>query len=242
MAYVKSPEIAAYGASVIQVFQDRFEHLAECRIGYLFTDEEIKFQQKVKAGFVIMPSAMGQNRTLYEWTLAQTFDFLDDIYQEPIWPDVIMVINQESWEQCGAVQRVMLVTHELMHIGHTTTRDGEERYSEEDGRPIFTIIGHDVEEFEEIAQMFGTTAGNRDFAQMLLKDTQDPRVKEVLKMIKGQTFPVLPRRPPPPLFKCSKCEKTMRGKIVQGWAVIPEKCPDCQGEWKPVHRGKVAGR
>lgn len=237
MAYTITPEIAAYAAAIIQTFKDRFEHLGECRIGYIFTDEEIRMQGKVKAGMVIMPSAMGQNRTLYEWALSQTFDFKDDIYEESVWPDVVMIVNSDCWEVYNAVQRVMLVYHEMLHIAQATTKDGEERYSEEDGRPLYSIIGHDVEEFEEVAELFGAEVGNKVFAQSLLSGKIDPRVKDIMEMVEAEMFPKLPRRPPPPQFKCKKCKKIVAGKVVQGWLVIPEKCPDCKGVLKPVARG-----
>ena len=238
MSHTHSPEIAAYSAATIAVFHDRFEHLEECRIGYLLTDEEIKMQGKVKAGFVTMPTAQGQNRKLYEWSLTQAFDFVDPNYDEPVAPDAIMVIAAEAWEEYSPEQRTMLVFHELEHIAHATTREGEERYSEEDGRPVYSIVGHDVEEFVSVAETFGTLDGNRAFAKLLTSGQTDPRVAEIVAMVEAQTFPALPKRSPVPKFRCPKCKCEPSGEIVQGWLVMAPDCPRCGAKVKPVKRGE----
>lgn len=234
--YSKSPEISAYAQSAIQTFPDHYEHLQECRIAYLVTDEDIRMQGRDKAGFVIMPTAMGQNGKIFDYVLAEYFGFIDECYEVPVAPDVVMVISQDVWEGYNSIQRVCLICHELMHIAHAETKDGEQRYNEEDGRPVFTLLGHDVEEFTAIAAMFGQTTRWAPFSKVVLESKVDARVQEVLDRVATGSFEPLPKRPPPPAFKCSKCANSIKGKVVQGWLVITEACPACGASLKPVSR------
>ena len=234
--FFKSPEIAAYAQAIIQVFPEHFEHLQECRIGYLITDEEIRMQGRDKAGYAIMPQAMGQNGKLFDWTLAVQFGFIDECFDAPVPPDAIMVVQQEAWQVYQPIQRAGLVFHELKHIAHLHTKDGEPRYSDEDGRPLYSIIGHDVEEFTEVAALFGQQTQWKGFAQIVLGSELDPRVHEVIRRAHENDYEPLPKRPPPPAFRCKKCETAITGKPVAGWLVVDTKCPQCGAKTKPVKR------
>ncbi len=44
--------------------------------------------------------------------------------------------------------------HELLHAGHAGDKEGELRFTD-DGRPVFEIVGHDIEEFDEVVRRYG---------------------------------------------------------------------------------------
>ena len=232
----KSDEVAAYAQAAIQAFPEHYEHLQECRIAYLVTDEDIRMQGRDKAGFVIMPTAMGQNGKIFDYVLAEFFGFIDECREVPVAPDVVMVIGREAWESYSPTRRVCLVCHELIHIAHAETKDGEPRYHEDDGRPVFTLIGHDVEEFTTIALMFGQVTQWAPFAKAVTESEPDARIQEVIALATTGKFEPLPKRPPPPTFRCVKCASSVKGAVVKGWLVVSEVCPACGASLKPAPR------
>lgn len=174
--FTKSTEVESYAKAIIEVFNDRFEHLEDCRTGYLFSQEiEIVIQGKKKDGYACMPTAMGQNRKLYEWALEEAFGFL---------PDALIVVWEEGWLESEPEDKVILVFHELMHIAHKTNKDGEPMYSNEDGRPQYCIGGHDVEEFKAVAEVFGDDAGWQEFAKNLQNNKRNPKMDEVITRVR----------------------------------------------------------
>ncbi len=232
--FTKAPEIAKYAEAIIATFPDQFEHLEECRIAYLFTDEEIKMQGREKAGYVQAPTAQGKNREIYEWTLKEVFGFVDEGYDAQVPPDFIMVISEEAWREYSPVRKVMLIFHELCHIVQRIDRNECPMYNEEDGRPIYACYGHDREEFDIVAQLFGTETGHGSFARAVMGGKVDPRIEEVLKLVESGTAPPLPKRVPPPRFRCSKCEIIAQGKLEQGWVIVSPICMACGGKVKAI--------
>ncbi|MHB9144703.1 MAG: putative metallopeptidase [Symbiobacteriia bacterium] len=68
--------------------------------------------------------------------------------------DFLLIVNADEWRRLTPDQRTALVDHELCHCQRATNADGD--YAEtKDGKPIWTIGGHPVEEFPEIADRHG---------------------------------------------------------------------------------------
>ncbi|NRP70767.1 hypothetical protein ILFOPFJJ_01649 [Ensifer psoraleae] len=53
---------------------------------------------------------------------------------------------------------MVLVEHELYHAAQETDAFGAPKFSKSTGRPIFTIRGHDVEEFVGVVRRYGADA------------------------------------------------------------------------------------
>ena len=62
-------------------------------------------------------------------------------------PDFIIVINEDRWECFNDKMKTALLDHELCHCKRTGT--------DKQGRPRWGMVGHDVEEFEEIIMRHG---------------------------------------------------------------------------------------
>jgi hypothetical protein len=75
--------------------------------------------------------------------------------------DYVMVIDAEWWAAMGATprQREILVYHELCHGHHKCDKEGELRFND-DGSPVWGLVGHDVEEFNDLARAYGDWSGN----------------------------------------------------------------------------------
>ena len=173
--FTQAPELETMARAVMQVFKETFEHLQDSQIGYLFTGCEIVTKGSRKSAYAIMPTAMGQNRRIYVWALEKAFG---------VYPDALIVADIEIWEELTEPQRVALVFHELRHLAHSHTKAGEPRYDEE-GKPVLEVVGHDVEEFLDVADTFGAWhEGLQVFGKVLGGKADKKDVDEVLKLAK----------------------------------------------------------
>lgn len=74
-------------------------------------------------------------------------------------PDFILTLDAGFWQDASPHQREALVFHELMHAEHAQDKDGEPRF-DDDGRPVWGIRTHDLEEFNVVVERFGAWKGD----------------------------------------------------------------------------------
>ena len=172
--YRQDPDLRRYVDAVVKTWPDLFEHLEEARVLYLLTTDDLKIKGQRKSGMALQPTAMGQNRKLYLWAISALFE-AD--------PDAIVLIQEEDWGELTDTQRLALVFHELRHIVHKHSRDGEPLYDQE-GNPTLEIVGHDIEEFHGVVEEFGAWhAGLEEFREKLGSDPSE-KVREALERLK----------------------------------------------------------
>lgn len=100
-------------------------------------------------------------------------------------PDAIIVIDSEIWEDFSNEKKIALVYHEMRHIGHACSKQGEPRYKEEDGLPVLEIVDHDIEEFLDVVGTFGAWhEGLEAFGTLLNGKADEKRIREVMKILK----------------------------------------------------------
>ncbi|MQU78407.1 hypothetical protein FB009_109180 [Sinorhizobium medicae] len=73
-------------------------------------------------------------------------------------PDFIITLDAEYCRHCGDAEFMALVEHELYHAAQDTDAFGAPKFSRSTGRPVFTIRGHDVEEFVGVVRRYGADA------------------------------------------------------------------------------------
>jgi hypothetical protein len=69
-------------------------------------------------------------------------------------PDFIMLLDAQFWAQADVATRTALVHHELLHATIKVDKDGEQRFTDE-GRPVWDIKAHDLEEFDATVRRYG---------------------------------------------------------------------------------------
>lgn len=125
-----------------------FAHLrdGEANIRFLFR-QDVKIQQgRQILGTCHIPSVQGRLKDVFLWLLEEKFGAL---------PDFLIELESEYWvDECDDLGREILIYHELMHAGQARDKDGEDRFDQE-GRPVWCIIGHDVEEFAAVVRRYG---------------------------------------------------------------------------------------
>ena len=124
-----------------------FEHLkeGEAIVTFLMDTEEEHQHGKRILGRCHLPQVQGKLRGVFKWAVESLLGYS---------PDFIITLDLDYWTDASDKMREILVFHELSHCAHKLDRDGEPMF-DEDGRPIFGIAPHDVEEFISTVARYG---------------------------------------------------------------------------------------
>lgn len=97
-----------------------------------------------------------------------------DLQRELVDWDVVILLNREAWSAVlfTREKKLALVDHELCHATRAKDKNGFAK-TDERGRPVWRMRGHDVEEFRCIVERHGVWKGDLEaFAESLLKQKQ----------------------------------------------------------------------
>lgn len=124
-----------------------FAHLVDggARVEFLLRGREQITGGRRVLGSVHLPAVQGQLKGVFTWMLEQMFGDL---------PDFLVVLENDYWQAATPRQREILIYHELCHAEHKRDRDGEPRFDVEE-RPVWGLVGHNVEEFNAVVQRYG---------------------------------------------------------------------------------------
>lgn len=133
--------------------EDEFADLrtGEAAILFLMRAEPKVKNGRRELGSMSMPNFQGAFGAVGTWLLAQ--------YCGGDLPDYVMILDTQFWRQATPHQREALVFHELMHATIAEDRHGEKRFTAE-GKPVWGIRGHDIEEFNLVARRYGRWLGD----------------------------------------------------------------------------------
>lgn len=120
------------------------------------------------------PSAQGDLRPLFEQLLEDTLGY---------YPDFLIVLAGDWWEEASEEERTVLVFHEALHAGHAKDQYGTPKFNRQTGLPVPCIVPHDVEEFTAVVRRYG--AWKSDLAEFLAAAAETPPT-------------ITPDQPPPP--------------------------------------------
>jgi hypothetical protein len=136
-----------------QLHNAEHAHLAHAEIGFLWTVVENNRKGRRIIGQCEEgkpQGAMGKwARARAEMQVKQWFGFV---------PDFIITLDAEYCRACGDAEFMALIEHELYHAAQETDAFGAPKFSRSTGRPVFTIRGHDVEEFVGVVRRYGADA------------------------------------------------------------------------------------
>lgn len=132
-------------------------HLEYAHIGVLWTNVPNRHQQRWIAGTAECPQTQGNawKRGRGDYQLRQWFSTE---------PDFLITLYAPLLAKLGDRDFCMVIEHELYHCAQDTTRDGSPRFHR-DGRPMFAIRGHDVEEFIGVVRRYGARGDALAFTQ-----------------------------------------------------------------------------
>lgn len=141
--FARAPEVAAIGERLIEHFHP---HLLGVRVEFLFVSKAPTVGGEKKAGVARIVRGLAA--------------YLADPEQRDGEPDEFFVIEiwRAHWLKLKAEQRVALVDHELCHCGYDDEHD------------TLSIIPHDIEEHNAIAERHGAWHGGLELFGELLND------------------------------------------------------------------------
>lgn len=129
------------------------EHLRSASIGFLWTN----VQNAKKGRTVIGTAEPGQPQgAMGKWGRAKAALQVRQWFG--IVPDFIITIDAAWWLLASDAEACALVEHELYHCAQDRDEYGAPKFSKQTGRPVFTMRGHDVEEFIGVVRRYGADA------------------------------------------------------------------------------------
>jgi len=125
-------------------------HLATAELGILWTTAENNRHMRSVIGQaeIMPPMAMGR------WQKARAIAQIEDWFGEV--PDFLITFSAPAAATMDDTSFCALVEHELYHCAQGRDQYGMPKFGR-DGRPIFAMRGHDVEEFVGVVARYGAT-------------------------------------------------------------------------------------
>ncbi|WP_029620631.1 putative metallopeptidase [Pseudorhizobium marinum] len=157
-AFVSAPEVSEW---VEVTFLDEASpvanpdhaHLAHAHIGFLWTVIENNSKGRRVIGQCETGSPQG---AMGKWSRARAVQQVTDWFGSV--PDFIITLDADYCRQCGDAEFMALVEHELYHAAQDVDAFGAPKFSKSTGAPVFTIRGHDVEQFVGVVRRYGAEA------------------------------------------------------------------------------------
>jgi hypothetical protein len=176
-AFLPAPELADWALDVFvnpssPLYHEEHDHLQDALIGCLWTTAKNKRRGIPVAGTAQIPkphpALSGWEKELYLWQLRQWFG--TDT------PNFLITLSAPYAAECDDINFLALMKHELCHCEQARDEYGGRRYRKKDNSPIFTIIGHSVEEHISVVRDFGPVGRNvKEFVEAA---SRPPRIAQ----------------------------------------------------------------
>lgn len=156
-AFAPAPELVAWALATFTdpaspLYNERHDHLVDARLGALWTNmtNEAKGLRVAAQAEIPRPPVTGGKWSRGRW-LAQVLEWFGDV------PDFILTFDAVIAADVSDATFCALVEHELCHCAQARDAFGAPKFTK-DGMPVFSIRGHDVEEFVDIVRRYGVDA------------------------------------------------------------------------------------
>lgn len=178
--FAPAPELAGF---IRQTFieqgapfwREEYAHLAEARIGVLWTNVE-----RVKDGLRTLGMARLVRASGDRWSngrvLQQSVEWFGDWWadaDDPL-PHFEITLYAPYVALASYPTACALIAHELRHCGQKSDRWGEPAF-DENGDPIYAMVGHDVEQFVSVVEDFGIEAAGQAGVRFVEAAKKKPR-------------------------------------------------------------------
>jgi hypothetical protein len=90
--------------------------------------------------------------------------------------DFVILLNAEAWPEMTEPERRRLMHHELCHAQVCTDENGDTKF-DTSGRPCCRVRKHDIEEFFEVAEIYGMDSTINQIAKAATQDADRPLLK-----------------------------------------------------------------
>ena len=170
------------------LFNPDHSHLQLASIGVLWTNVPNSRQGMTVAGTASIPKPMQGDK----WTKARLLFQLGEWFGDL--PDFLITLDAPICAEASDKAFCALVEHELYHCAQAVNEFGMLRFNKDSGRPIFSMRGHDVEEFVGVVRRYGASG------------VLSPKVREMV--LAAQEVPTAPEGAI--RFACGTCGSMVR--------------------------------
>lgn len=175
-----APQLAAWLQAMFinersKLYNPDHAHLADANIGVLWTSAKNSRGGRVIHGTAEIPrppSGMSKwHKARWDWQMRGWFgDVIPDFILTFYLPFVLGATD--------AASVFALFEHELYHCGQAIDEFGEPRFRKSDGRPVWTIVAHDVEEHIGVVRRYGAKAAG--VGALVEAALREPEISEAL--------------------------------------------------------------
>ena len=150
-------------------------HLNDARICALWTNAENAKQGRKIVGQAEMPK---RSRSGGKWQQSRSAQQLREWFGIDA-PDFLLTFDALYCSSIDDNGFAALVDHELCHCAQETDAFGAPKFNQDTGRPMFTIRGHDVQEFVSVVERFGIEAAGEAAVDMVIAAAKKPSIAPV---------------------------------------------------------------
>lgn len=94
-------------------------------------------------------------------------------------PDFLITLDAQYCAQCTDIEFAALIEHELYHCAQKLDPYGSPKFSKDTGKPMYTLKGHDVEEFVGVVRRYGVGNPEGALAQLVEAAKNKPEVANI---------------------------------------------------------------
>lgn len=154
------------------LYTEEHAHLAAARIECLWTTAENKRYMRRIVGQAEIPEHTVAR--LGKWQRGRALQQLREWFGEP--PDFLLTFDALHAGEVDDATFAALVDHELFHCSQAEDEFGQPMFRKVDGRPVFRIRGHDIEEFVGVVRRFGVQAAGPAATDFVIAAARKPEI------------------------------------------------------------------
>lgn len=161
--FVPAPEILDWARLTFidaagTLANEEHAHLRDADIGILWTN----VANSKNGRSIVGQCELGDPMAMGKWAKAKARMQVEQWFGGI--PDFILTFDASYAMQASDLEWCALVEHELLHAAQDKDSFGMPKFSQSTGRPVYTIRGHDVQEFTSIVRRYGADAAHvREF-------------------------------------------------------------------------------
>ena len=176
--FLPAPEIVEWLRQVILEEGSELEnadhaHLRDAHLVAVWTWQQNRRKMREVTATAEIPRPMGGG-----WTRSRHQELIQEwaglAHYEPI-PDFLLTFYAPHCARLDDASWCALVEHELYHCAQALDEYGAPRFTRQ-GRPVFAIKGHDVEEFVGVVRRYGSGATSGQTGELVRAARHEPEV------------------------------------------------------------------
>ncbi len=156
------------------LFTEEHRHLDGANVACIWTnaDNSRRGRRVVGQAQLGVPRGGGDkwSKARAQYQLSQWFGII---------PDFVLTFDALYASSAGEREFAALVDHELHHCAQAEDEFGMPRFNQSTGEPVWTMKGHDVEEFVSVVRRFGIEAAGQQAVEMVLAAAKEPEIGSV---------------------------------------------------------------